>query len=154
VPRTVRSLQSLMRAAAVAGALLPAAHLVAQAPAPSPEAEIRAMLEESAAAWNRGDLDGHLADNADSITFMTGRGPIVGKDRTAEALRRSFFRDGQPIQALRFEQITVRPLGSRHALVVGRFILSGGGEGDKSGWFSTVWERRPEGWRVIHDHSS
>jgi hypothetical protein len=25
-------------------------------------------LDASAAAWNRGDLDGHLADNADSIT--------------------------------------------------------------------------------------
>jgi ketosteroid isomerase-like protein len=128
--------------------------LAGQAPPPSPEPEIRAMLDESAAAWNRGDLDGHLADNADSITFMTGRGPITGKAKTADALRRSFFRAGKPVQSLRFEQVTVRPLGSRHALVVGHFILSGGGEADKSGWFSTIWEHRPEGWRVIHDHSS
>jgi ketosteroid isomerase-like protein len=125
-----------------------------QAPPPSPEPEIRAMLDESVAAWNRGDLDGHLADNADSITFMTGKGPITGKDKTADALRRSFFRDGKPVQSLRFEQVTVRPLGAGHALVVGRFILSGGGEQERAGWFSTVWERRSEGWRVIHDHSS
>jgi ketosteroid isomerase-like protein len=125
-----------------------------QAPPPSPEPEIQALLDESAAAWNRGDLDGHLADNADSITFMTGKGPIIGKDKTADALRRSFFRDGKPIQSLRFEQVTIRPLGGGHALVVGRFVLSGGGEQERSGWFSTVWERRPEGWRVIHDHSS
>jgi len=125
-----------------------------QGPPPSPEPEIRAMLDESVAAWNRGDLDGHLADNADSITFMTGKGPITGKDKTADALRRSFFRDGKPVQSLRFEQVTVRPLGAGHALVVGRFILSGGGEQERSGWFSTVWERRSEGWRVIHDHSS
>jgi len=125
-----------------------------QAPPPSPEPEIRAMLDESVAAWNRGDLDGHLADNADSITFMTGKGPITGKDKTADALRRSFFRDGKPVQSLRFEQVTVHPLGAGHALVVGRFILSGGGEQERSGWFSTVWERRSEGWRVIHDHSS
>jgi ketosteroid isomerase-like protein len=128
--------------------------LRSQAPPPSPEPEIRAMLDESAAAWNRGDLDGHLADNADSITFMTGRGPIIGKAGTAEALRRSFFRAGKPVQSLRFEEVTVRQLGARHALVVGRFILSGGGEADRAGWFSTVWERRSEGWRVIHDHSS
>ena len=125
-----------------------------QARPPSPEAEIRAMLDESAAAWNRGDLDGHLADNADSITFMTGKGPITGKDKTAAALRRSFFRDGKPVQSLRFEQVTIRTLGPRHALAVGRFILTGGGEEERSGWFSTVWEQRPEGWRVIHDHSS
>ena len=125
-----------------------------QAQPPSPEAEIRALLNESAVAWNRGDLDGHLADNADSISFMTRRGPIVGRDKTAEALRKSFFRDGKPIQSLRFEHVTVRPLGSRHALVVGQFILSGGGEAEKSGWFSTIWEKQTAGWRVIHDHSS
>lgn len=137
--------------AALAG--LPPA-LEAQGSPPSPEPEIRAMLDESAEAWNRGDLDGHLADNADSISFMTGRGPIVGKARTADALRRSFFRDGRPVQSLRFEQVTVRPLGAAHALVVGRFVLSGGGETERSGWFTTIWERREEGWRVIHDHSS
>jgi ketosteroid isomerase-like protein len=118
------------------------------------EAEIRALLDESAAAWNRGDLEGHLADNADSITFMTRKGPIVGKGQTADILRRSFFRDGKPIQSLRFEQVTIRPLGGDHALVVGRFVLTGGGEPEPSGWFSTVWEHQPAGWRVIHDHSS
>ena len=43
------------------------------------ETEIQSLLDESAASWNRGDLDGHLADNADSISFMTRKGPVVGK---------------------------------------------------------------------------
>ena len=90
------------------------------------EQEIRKLLDESAVSWNRGDLDGHLADNADSISFMTGKGPIVGKHRTAEALRRSFFRDGTPIQRLRFEQVTIRRLGDGFALVVGRFSVVAG----------------------------
>jgi ketosteroid isomerase-like protein len=118
------------------------------------EQEIKKLLDESASSWNRGDLNGHLADNADSIRFMTSKGPIVGKQRTADALRRSFFRDGKPIQQLRFEQVSINRLGDRHALVVGRFVLEGGGQAEHSGWFSTVWERQAEGWRVIHDHSS
>ena len=118
------------------------------------EREIRTMLDQSAVAWNRGDLDGHLADNADSISFMTRSGPIVGRTRTADALRRSFFQDGKPVQQLRFEQVTIRRLGEGHALVVGRFILDGGGQPEHSGWFSTIWERQAAGWRVIHDHSS
>jgi ketosteroid isomerase-like protein len=118
------------------------------------EREIRSMLDQSAAAWNRGDLDGHLADNADSISFMTRNGPIVGKSRTADALRRSFFKDGKPVQQLRFEQVTIRRLGQDHALVVGRFVLEGGGEQERSGWLSPLWERQDAGWRVIHDHSS
>jgi len=118
------------------------------------ERQIKEMLDESAASWNRGDLDGHLADNADSIAFMTRNGPIIGKAKTADALRRSFFKDGKPVQQLRFERVTIRRLGAEHALVVGRFILDGGGQPEHSGWFSTIWERQAAGWRVIHDHSS
>ena len=136
-------------------AVLYAGAVAAQGPnAAAAEQEIQRLLDESATSWNRGDLDGHLADNADSISFMTSKGPIVGKHRTAEALRRSFFRDGKPIQQLRFEQVTIRRLGDGFALVVGRFVLEGGGEPERSGWFSTVWERQRAGWRVIHDHSS
>ena len=133
--------------------VLPAVSALAQGPNVT-EREIQAMLDASAASWNRGDLDGHLADNADSISFMTRNGPIVGKTKTADALRRSFFKDGRPIQQLRFEQVTIQRLGEDHALVVGRFILDGGGQPEHSGWFSTVWERQAAGWRVIHDHSS
>jgi ketosteroid isomerase-like protein len=134
-------------------AVLHASSAVAQGPNVT-EREIQTLLDESAASWNRGDLDGHLADNADSISFMTRSGPVVGKSKTADALRRSFFKDGKPIQQLRFEQVTIRRLGAGHALVVGRFILDGGGEPERSGWFSTIWERQAAGWRVIHDHSS
>jgi len=45
-------------------------------------------------------------------------------------------------------------LGEGYALVVGRFVLEGGGQPEHSGWFSTIWERQTQGWRVIHDHSS
>lgn len=144
-PRTSWALTAL--------AVLHAGGALAQGPSVT-EREIQAMLDESAASWNRGDLDGHLADNADSISFMTRKGPIVGKTQTADALRRSFFKDGKPIQQLRFERVTIRRLGDGHALVIGRFILDGGGQPEHSGWFSTIWERQAAGWRVIHDHSS
>ena len=96
----------------------------------------------------------HLTIYSDTATFMTGGGPIVGKARTRATLERAFWRDGRPKQQLRFERIAVRPLGAGHALATGHFILSGGGEADRSGWFSLTWERTPAGWRVVHDHSS
>ena len=119
-----------------------------------PVTAIRALLDSSAAAGNRGDVRGHLATNADSITFMTSRGPVVGNDRVIEMMTQSYFKDGKPLQTLRFDHVTVRPLGKGYALTVGQFILSGGGREEQSGWFSTIWEHRREGWRVIHDHSS
>ncbi len=117
-------------------------------------AEIPALLQGIADAWNAGDLAGHVAVYADSASFMTGRGPIIGRHRTAEALERSFFREGRPMQQLRFEQVNVTPLGADHALVIGRFVLFGGDMDESSGWFTTIWAWNGTRWETIHDHSS
>lgn len=129
-------------------------------PAPVPatwaqdEAEIRAAARASADAWNRGDLRAHLAIYVDTMTFMTGDGPRPGVDALHDAFARSYFSGGTPDQQLRFEQVSVRPLGRDAALQTGRFVLSGGGQPDQTGWFTLVWLRTAEGWRAVHDHSS
>jgi uncharacterized protein (TIGR02246 family) len=132
--------------------------LTAPVPGPRPsktdEAEIRRKLQSTADAWNRADLAGHVAPYADSAGFMTGRGPMIGRDKIESSLRRGFWKEGKPVQTLRYEHVNVRALGRDHALVTGRFVLTGGGRQDASGWFSLVWERGPNGWQEIHDHSS
>ena len=40
------------------------------------------------------------------------------------------------------------------ALATGRFLLTGGGEPDQTGWFTLVCVRTGAGWRAVHDHSS
>ena len=144
------------------GCLLLAACSGAASPAAAPqpvswaadEAAIRTAMRASAEAWNRGDLRGHLAIYVDSVTFMTRNGPRPGVAAVEESFTRSYFRNGQPKQQLRFEQMTVRPLGRDAALETGRFILSGGGEAEQSGWFTLVWVRTAAGWRAVHDHTS
>ena len=118
------------------------------------EAQIRAAMQASSDAWNRGDLKGHLAIYVDSVTFMTANGPRPGVRAIEESFTRTFFQNGQPKQNLRFEQMVVRPLGPGSALGTGRFILSGGGQADNTGWFTLVWVRTADGWRAVHDHSS
>lgn len=134
----------------------PATRGIAPVPATwsADEAEIRARTRESTEAWNRGDLKGHLAIYVDSVTFMTKQGPRPGVAAIEEAFTRSYFRDGMPKQQLRFEQVTLRPLGRDAALETARFVLSGGGEPDQTGWFTLVWLRTPDGWRAVHDHSA
>jgi uncharacterized protein (TIGR02246 family) len=132
----------------------PAASAAPTATANDASAAIPMALTASADAWNNADLAGHIRPYADSATFMGNNGPIQGRDRVGESLSRSFWRDGKPKQRLSFDQIDVRPLGDRHALVTGHFLLSGGGEADRSGWFSLTWEKSDAGWQILHDHSS
>lgn len=111
-------------------------------------------LMASADAWNKADLPGHIGLYTENATFMGGSGPIRGRDVVGQSLAKSFWRDGKPKQKLSFDRIEVRPLGERHALSTGHFVLTGGGEADRSGWFSLTWEKTNAGWRIIHDHSS
>ena len=118
------------------------------------EAQIQALSQASADAWNRGDLKGYLAIYADEMTFMTRTGPRPGVAPLEKAFAEKYFRDGRPKQTLRFDSHTLRRLGPDAALETGRYLLTGGGEPEQSGWFTLVWVRTPAGWRVLHDHSS
>ena len=118
------------------------------------EAQMLAALKASTDAWNRGSLQGHLAIYDPSVTAMTKQGPRKGIAPIEEAFSRSYFRDGKPKQQLRTEQVAIRMLSTESALMTGRFVLSGGGEPEQSGWFTLNWLRTPSGWKVVHDHTS
>ncbi len=140
------------RAFALSAAILAAP--IAAADWAADEAEIRQRLEDSALAFNRGDLPGHLAVYDESVTFMTKDGPRPGIAPIEKAFRETYFRDGKPIQQLRFEALAVRRLAPDAALATARWVLSGGDKAEQSGWFTLAWQRTPAGWRVVHDHSS
>lgn len=115
---------------------------------------IRAMFDTTVAGWNRGELAVYLSAYTDSATAMGSSGPVRGVNGIGDQMRAGYWRTGRPAQALHYEHLEIRPLGSDHALVTGQYVLSGGGRPDRTGWFSTIWARTPKGWRMIHDHSS
>ncbi len=145
-------------------ALLAACH---KAPAvsvdPSPKSLDPVRLTEvlaeqftrSADAWNRGDLDAFVGDYAadSATTFMDGRRPQHGL-AWIRAHYAPLFQPGAKRDSLRFEEFTARPLGTTWALVTARYILYRNGATTASGPFTLVMEERPEGWRILHDHSS
>ena len=118
------------------------------------ESQIRAAMQASVEAWNRGDLKGHLAIYDPSVTVMTKNGPRPTIEAIEASFGRAYFVDGKPKQTLRMESVTVRRLSEQSALVTGRFILSGGTEPEQSGWFTLVWVHTAAGWRAVHDHTS
>jgi beta-aspartyl-peptidase (threonine type) len=117
--------------------------------------QLEAQFERAAADWNRGDLDGFLSDYAreSTTTFVDGRRARRGfafiRDNYAPR-----FAPGARRDSLRFEELEVRPLSPTLALVTARYILERSGAITASGPFTLVMERRPEGWKILHDHSS
>ena len=158
-PRRTGSRRWRLPLLAISSLVLGACTVTASAGRPSAaswtadEAQIRAATNASAEAWNRGDLKGHLSIYVDSVTYMTRNGPRPGVGAIERDFTAAFFNQGMPKQQLRFEQLSVRRLGPEAALETGRFILSGGGQPDQSGWFTLVWVRTADGWTAVHDHS-
>ncbi len=141
----------------LSASLAGAPSVCAAEPAPPPgsdEAQINALSEASADAWNRGDLKGHLAMYSGAMTFMTKDGPRPGVEPLEKAFAEKYFKDGRPKQTLSFSASVLRRLGPDAFLETGSWRLTGGGEPDQSGWFTLIWVRTAEGWRVLHDHSS
>jgi beta-aspartyl-peptidase (threonine type) len=118
------------------------------------EAEIRRLFTESMEASNAGDLAGHLKVYDESIVFMTKVGPRVGIAPIEEAFRDKYFKDGKAIQQLAFEEVKVRQLAPGAALTTARWKLAGGGVPNQAGWVTVVWQRMPDGWRIVHDHTT
>jgi uncharacterized protein (TIGR02246 family) len=128
---------------------------------PSPQAndslrrEIVSQLNRAASDWNRGDLEAFLSDYApeSTTTFIDGRRARHGID----FIRQNYaprFAPGARRDSLEFEEVEVRQLSPTLALVTARYLLQRGGTTSASGPFTLVMERRPAGWRILHDHSS
>lgn len=145
-------------AAAAALLLLAACAAPAAGPAPAADAgrEITALLTTSAEGWNRRNLDTFLLPYLDSpeITFVGSRGLVRGKAAIRDTYAGGWFAPGRDPGQLAFRDIEVRLLGGGHALAVGRYEVRIPGQELATGLFSLALRRTPEGWRIIHDHSS
>jgi beta-aspartyl-peptidase (threonine type) len=116
---------------------------------------LSAQLRRSADDWNRGDLEGFMSDYArDSATSFVEGGHVRRGWDYIHSRYAPRFAPGAARDSLRFEEVVVRPLGGRHALMTARFVLFRDGRTTASGPFTVVFERRPEGWKILHDHTS
>jgi uncharacterized protein (TIGR02246 family) len=134
--------------------ILAALVLAATAPGqPSPEREIRAVLDAQQAAWNRGDIEGFMAYywRSDDLTFQSGNARTHGWDNVLARYKQNY--PPGTMGVLAFSDLAVRPLGPAAAFVLGRFGLDRGGA-LAEGVFTLILRRTPEGWRIVHDHTS
>ncbi len=120
---------------------------------PEAAAEIARVLELQKEAWNRGDLEGYMAYywKSEELTFQSGANRIRGWQTLLDRYSKSY--SGERMGRLDFSDLEVKVLGRRYALVLGRWSVDIQGE-KKGGVFSLILKRFPEGWRIIHDHTS
>jgi ketosteroid isomerase-like protein len=151
-----RRLVCAVAALAFAAALFSPGRLMAR-PAEERKADhgaIFAVLTAQQAAWNRGDVDAFLEGywRSPELTFSGTTGVARGWDGVQARYKKS-YPDRAAMGALDFSGLEFRFLGPDAALVLGRWHLKREKD-DIGGVFSLVWQRFPEGWKIVHDHTS
>lgn len=123
--------------------------------APSDRAAIQAVLDAQIAAWNRGDLTAYMDGYArtPALVFTSGGNVRRGWQDAFDHYQARYATDPKAMGSLAFQVDSIDPVGAGGAVVLGRWELTHTANAGR-GVFSLVVERRPEGWRIIHDHTS
>ena len=107
--------------------------------------------------WNKGNVDAFMSAywKSPDLTFSGASGTQRGYDAVYARYKRS-YPDRASMGHLDFSELEFHFTGNDGALVLGHWHLTRekSGGGDIGGVFSLVWQRFPEGWRIIHDHTS
>jgi uncharacterized protein (TIGR02246 family) len=122
--------------------------------APDDQRAIQKILEAQQGAWNQGNVDAFLEGywHSPDLTFSGSGGIARGWDGVLARYKKN-YPNRAAMGQLDFSGVEFRPLGKDAALVLGHWHLTRA-QGDIGGVFSLVWQRFPEGWRIIHDHTS
>lgn len=115
---------------------------------------VRKVLDDQIVAWNKGDIDGYMRGYwmSDSTVFVSGGSVIRGHQTVTERYKKNYA-TRELMGVLSFDEVSMRFLSRSTALVSGVWKL----KRDKDapwGRFTLILEKKPEGWRVTHDHTS
>ncbi len=115
---------------------------------------ISAVLSAQQTAWNRGDVDAFLVGywHSPELTFSGSSGVARGWDGVLARYKKN-YPDRGAMGQLDFSELEFRFLGPDAALVLGEWHLKREKD-DIGGVFTLVWQRFPDGWKIIHDHTS
>lgn len=122
---------------------------------PADRAAIAAVLDGQVAAWNRGDLAAYMEGYArtPALVFTSGGNIRRGWQEAFDHYQARYATDPRAMGTLAFRLDSIDPIGADGAVVLGHWELTGTAHAGR-GVFTLVVERRPEGWRIIHDHTS
>lgn len=124
--------------------------------AASPQDNIRKVLDDQVAAWNRGDIPAFMEgyDRSESTTFVGATVTRGHAQVLANYLER--YPTREKMGTLRFTGLEIRMLGPDYATVLGRFHLDRSAQagGESAGIFTLIFHKTGQGWKIIQDHTS
>jgi len=120
------------------------------------KAAVEQVLRIQQDAWNRHDLDAFMVGywNSPELTFFSGAKETSGWQATLDRYRATYASPGHEMGTLEFSALRIEMLGPDAAFVRGAWHLTMSGGKTPHGLFTLTFRKFPQGWKIIHDHTS
>jgi ketosteroid isomerase-like protein len=120
------------------------------------KAEVESVLRTQQEAWNRHDLESFMAGywNSPELTFFSGAKENHGWQATIDRYRKTYASPGHEMGKLEFSSLRIEMLGADAAFVRGSWQLTMSDGKTPHGLFTLVCRKFPDGWKIVHDHTS
>jgi ketosteroid isomerase-like protein len=114
------------------------------------------VLRTQQEAWNRHDLEGFMAGywNSTELTFFSGAQEQDGWQATMDRYLAKYSSPGHEMGKLEFSALRIEMLSSDAAFVRGSWQLTMSDGKKPHGLFTLLFRKFPEGWKIVHDHTS
>lgn len=129
--------------------------LALSAPLTAQDSPVQQVLNRQQADWNRHDLEAFMSGywNSPSLTFF-GAKKTSGWQATFERYRKTYQGEGREMGKLEFSDLQIEELAPNAAFVRGSWKLTLSDGKTPHGLFTLIFRKFPDGWKIIHDHSS
>lgn len=120
----------------------------------SDQLAIREVLLQQVQAWNHGNLKDYMSGywKSDSLQFIGKNGITHGWQNTLENYQKSYS-SKEAMGILAFTQLSLKKISDEYYFVTGHWHLTRTA-GDLQGWFSLLFKKIDNHWRIVADHSS
>ena len=126
------------------------------APVEDAHAAVEQVLHTQQDAWNHHDLDAFTSGywNSADLTFFSGAKQTGGWQATLDRYKATYASPGHEMGTLEFSALRIEMLGPEAAFVRGAWHLTMSDGKTPHGLFTLVFRKFPDGWKIIHDHTS
>src|SRR5437764_11109900 len=125
-------------------------------PAGNDSKAIERVLRTQQDAWNHHDLEKFMAGywRSPDLTFFSGAKEQNGWQATMDRYLAKYMSPGHEMGELEFSGLRIEVLGQQAAFVRGSWKLTMSDGKMPHGLFTLVLRKFPEGWKIVHDHTS
>jgi ketosteroid isomerase-like protein len=119
-----------------------------------PASEIQSVIRAQQDAWNRGDTEAFMNGywRSDETVFVSGDEVTRGWQKVLDRYKNKYS-DRAKMGTLTFSDLEITPMSDNSAVVLGSWKLKRAND-EPHGRFTLIFRKFPDGWKIVHDHTS